>query len=314
MSVLSCISLATLEPTAIPASSVLCLGNFDGVHIAHAALIRDAHRLRDESHRHSALTVLCFSEPPSAILRPEAPVPLLCTQEDKLLCLRDCGAEYAILADFRAICTLSPLEFAEKILLEACHASALVCGFNYRFGRNAVGTPEMLRSHFPSVPLLVCEQISREGEAVSSTRIRGLLLEGRIDEANALLGHPFSLTAEVLHGKALGRSLGFPTVNQNFPIGLIRPRHGVYASRVRIGERDYCALSNVGVHPTVDQNAAVNCETYILDYEGDLYGRTLKTSLLHWIRPEMTFSSPEELTARINTDLALVKAYFAEKA
>ena len=311
MSPLSCLLLSALSPAAIPKKTVLCLGNFDGVHTAHRALIRRARAFRDASFPDASVAVLCFAEPPSVILSPSAPPSLLCTQEDKLARLRECGAEYVILADFASLRDTSWQEFADRILLEECHAVALACGFNYRFGRNALGTPELLHERLP-LPLLLEEEIRMDGETVSSTRIRRLLSLGRIEEANSLLGTPFTFFAEVLHGKALGRSLGLPTANQNFPKGLCIPRHGVYASSVTVDGKVYAALSNIGVHPTVDRNAALNCETYILGFDGDLYGKTIRVSFLHWIRPEMTFASKEALMEQMQTDLALAKTFFAE--
>lgn len=311
MSLLSCLSLSTLSPAEIPERTVLCLGNFDGVHIAHRALIRRARAFRDASLPQASLAVLCFAEPPSAILSPNTPPSLLCTQEDKLSRLRECGAEYVILADFASLRDTSWQDFAEQILLEECHAAALACGFNYRCGRNALGTPELLRERL-SLPLLLEEEICMDGETVSSTRIRRLLSLGQIEKANALLGTPFTFAAEVLHGKALGRSLGLPTANQDLPKGLCIPRHGVYASSVTVDGKVYAALSNVGVHPTVDRNAALNCETYILGFDGDLYEKTIRVSFLHWVRPEMTFASKEALMEQMQTDLALAKTFFAK--
>lgn len=306
-----CLSLRSMTAVSPPSSSVLCLGNFDGVHLAHQALIHKAVAFRNEQQKESAISVFCFKEPPIRILHPEMRPMLLCTMEDKLRAFADCGAEYVFLAQFSDLHTLSPSAFAKHILQSLCHASAIVCGFNYRFGKGAVGTPQELRSLLP-IPLILQEEIQKDGKTVSSTRIRQLLTEGGIEEANRLLGRPFSFSSQVLHGKALGRVMGFPTINQLFPDGLLIPRHGVYASQVTVEGKSYHAISNIGVHPTVDQFAALNCETYLLHFDGDLYGKTVTVKLLSHIRAEEAFDSLEKLIARIREDVAAAEAYFSE--
>ena len=312
MSSLLCLSLRSMKEVTPPKASVLCLGNFDGVHLAHQALIRKAVAFRNEQQAQSAVSVFCFAEPPFRLLHPDKKPMLLCTMEQKLRALSECGAEYVFLAQFSSLRDASPSDFAKQILLETCHATAVVCGFNYRFGKGALGTPQMLRSLLP-IPLILQEEIQLDGETVSSTRIRRLLTEGKTEEANRLLGRPFSFSAEVLHGKALGRVMGFPTLNQLFPEGLLIPCHGVYASCALVDGKTYHAISNVGVHPTVDENAVLNCETYILHFDGDLYGKTVTVQLLSHLRAEESFRSLEQLIARIRKDVTVAEAYFSKE-
>lgn len=312
MSEILCLSLSTMTAVDPPSASVLCLGNFDGVHLAHRSLIQKAVAFRDENQKESSVSIFCFTEPPSLLLDPKASPMLLCTVQDKLRAFADCGVEFVFLGDFSSLRNLSPSEFADRILLSACHASALACGFNYRFGKNAAGTPRTLESLL-EIPLILQDEVMIDGETVSSTRIRRLLKEGKTEDANRLLGRPFSFTSEVLHGKALGRVMGFPTVNQLFPDGLLIPCHGVYASRVLVEGKSYHAISNIGVHPTVDQNAVLNCETHILQFDGDLYGREITVELLSHIRNEEAFASLDELIARIREDIVAAEHYFQNR-
>ena len=309
MSSLQCISLFDMSPAPLPAASVVCLGNFDGVHLAHRALLREARRLCNTEFTQASCAAFCFRTPSTDFLAPDK-ASHLCTLEQKLRRFRDEGLDYAILIDFPEIRDLSPEQFANNILRDGCHAVAAVCGFNYRFGKGGKGTPELLRSTL-QIPVSVQSEISFCGETVSSTRIRRLLTEGRVEEANALLTLPYSFTAEVVHGKALGQKMGFPTVNQVFPDRMLIPRHGVYVTDCEIDGKHYRAISNVGAHPTVDTDAQINCETYILDLCADLYGKQITVSFLKFLRPEQKFESIEALTAQIGHDLIAARDYRA---
>lgn len=298
-----CISLATMhEVPTFPAESVLCLGNFDGVHLAHRRLIRATRRLRDEQAPSAALGAFCFRVPTSEYLS-ETPVPQLSSIEDKLRIFREEGLEYAYLADFLQLRELSPEKFATSILFDLCHCRALACGFNHRFGKGGAGTPSLLASLL-GIPVTVLPEETLDGVTVSSTHIRRLLLEGSVEKATQMLTAPYCLTSPVIHGKALGRRRGIPTVNQNFPPRRLIPRHGVYLSRCCIDGLQFWGLSNIGTHPTVDSDAGVNCETYLLDCHEDLYGKDCSVSFLQFLRPEQTFPSEDALYQQIEQDIA----------
>ena len=303
---ITCISLADGAPVKqFPAASVLCLGNFDGVHYAHRRLIRETKRLRDEQFPTAALGAFCFRVPSSFYLS-DTPIPQLSSMEDKLRIFREEGLEYAYLAEFPQVRTLSPKAFAKEILEGICHSCGLACGFNYRFGTGGTGTPEDMQ-RILRIPVTVLPKETLLGDTVSSTRIRQLLLEGCSEAAAALLTVPYAITAEIIHGKAFGRTQGIPTVNQTFPERRLIPRYGVYLTRCTVHEHTYFGLSNVGVHPTVDKNAPVNCETYLLDFSGDLYGSTMTVEFLEFLRPEICFDSEVELYAQIDRDLAAAR-------
>ena len=302
---LQCISLASGKETAIPPKTLLCLGNFDGVHLGHRALIAQAGELRTDWFPKAALCVFCFSKPSGDYLS-ASPLPHLSTLAQKLKLFADCGAEYAILAEFAEIRNLSPTAFVREVLVNACNAVAAVCGFNYRFGKGGAGTPKLLGE---MIPTSVCAEVRDGDETVSSTRIRRLIAEGSMEEATRLLGRPYAIESTVVHGKSLGHKLGFPTVNQEFPAEMTLPPQGVYVTACRVDGQTWRAVSNVGVRPTVDDHAPLNCETHLLDCNADLYGKTAEVSFLHFLRPERKFASLEELTRQVDADIAAARGY-----
>ncbi len=291
----------------MPEATVLCLGNFDGVHLAHQALLAQAKRLRDARFPQAACGVLSFRGLSSDFLQ-ATPTPHLFTDRARLDTFFECGMDFAVLCDFPMLRHMSADDFIHEILVDACHCVSAVCGFNYRFGEHGLGTPETLRAHFGDA-LHVEPPFLKDGLPVSSTRIRSALLDGRAKEAARLLGRPYRFSAPVLHGKKLGRTIGIPTVNQSFPDRLLVPRHGVYITDCKIGDRVLRGVSNVGSHPTVDREAPVNCETYLLDFDGDVYGCEAEISFLEYLRPEERFDSVEELKESIARDIEKARAY-----
>jgi riboflavin kinase/FMN adenylyltransferase len=294
-------------PVSDAPRTVLALGNFDGVHLGHRALLQEAVEIaqaRSATDSPVYPGVWLFRTPPSDFLK-DPPIPHLSTLQDKLDQLRACGIRYAFLGDFEEIGTYSPEAFAKDILIKACRCIHAVCGFNYSFGHRGIGTPEHLTAYF-SGHTSVIPPFSLGGSPVSSTRIRALLQDGNVSDAEKLLGRPFSITAPVLHGKALGRTIDFPTLNQNFPNNHIIPKNGIYAVTVRFpweesGSIRY-GIANIGVRPTVEISDRINCETFILDYSGDLYGRNVEISFAAYLRSEEKFDSLEELKEAIRND------------
>ena len=299
-----------MQPVDFPKAAVLCLGNFDGVHLAHRALMNTARELRAHRLKDAVCGAFCFDPPSSDYFCQDAPAHLS-TIEEKLARFAACGMEYAYLASFDALRNMPPEQFATEILRDRCHTVGAVCGFNYRFGYKGAGTPETLQSIL-KIPVEIQNEITAEGETVSSTRIRVLLREGRAEEAARLLTLPYALKAEVLHGKELGRQWGFPTVNQQFPYASLIPRHGVYVTECILSDgRKYRGVSNVGSHPTVDENAVVNRETHLIGFEGSLYGEQITVSFLHFLRPEIKFESAEALRKQITADTRAAANYQA---
>ena len=284
---------------------VLALGNFDGVHLGHKTLITKAAEVAKTMS--ATAGIFCFEKPPCDFLSPEPPK-RICTLDQKLILARKCGAMTAVLGDFPALRDLSPKEFTDLLKNEA-NCMAVVCGYNFRFAKNGKGTYEDLRKAFGDRAILI-DRVTCGGEEISSTKIRGLLLEGNVEMANRLLGHPYSVTGKVVRGKQLGRTLGLPTVNQFFSEELLIPKNGIYASSCKIDGITYRAVSNVGLRPTVENSDRINCETHIIGYSGDLYGRDLRVEFFARLRGERKFASVEELQTAINGDVANSNEYF----
>jgi riboflavin kinase/FMN adenylyltransferase len=229
--------------------------------------------------------------------------------EEKLRLFAQCGVEYAFLADFPSIRQLSPEQFVQKILIEKCHCISAVCGYNYRFGAFGKGDPTLLGKLLKSTVITQGEVRDDDG-TVSSTRIRKLISTGDMENVARLLTHPYTLTSPVLHGKGLGKTWGIPTINQEFPQRKQIPAKGVYVTTCTIGGATYESISNVGTRPTVEQDSKVNCETYLLNFSGDLYGSTITTSFLKFLRSEEKFDSETALTQQIQSDIAQAQEYF----
>lgn len=302
---LECISLCDGKAVPIPSETVICLGNFDGVHMAHRALLQRAISLQKATFPSASVSVFCFREPSWVTLSGNDAI-RLSTLEEKIAHFRAMGIEHLFLCDFLQVKDMSPEQFAVEILKNHCHCVAAVCGFNYRFGHYGKGDPSLLRTLL-NAPVEVQEEVLFEEKTVSSSYIRALLSDGDIQKANALLCEPYSITSEVVHGKALGRTIGFPTLNQEIPAYKIAPRNGVYLTSCEIDGVTYPGITNIGVHPTVDNGAERNCETHLLDTEINAYGKTATVRFLRFLRPEQKFDSVEALCTQIQADLSLTR-------
>lgn len=285
----------------------VALGSFDGLHKGHRKVLQNALSSADGG---LLPYVLLFDVHPQTVLCGETP-PALMSAQARDNALREMGF-FLYTVPFAAICTMEPEQFVRDILCGTLHAGAVSCGYNYRFGKNGRGDARLLQTLCAQngIRLTVSEHIDYAGSPISSTRIRRAVENGNIAEANAMLGRSFSFAAEVLHGNARGRELGFPTINQRLPQGSVVPRFGVYASDVRIDGRTYRGITNIGVRPTIPDTAVIS-ETNILDFSADLYGKTVFVSLNRFIRPERKFSGLEEVFQQVRKDI--VQAYGQKK-
>ncbi len=282
-----------------PTTSIVVLGLFDGVHLGHRALLEAGKRL--QTLRHHPVCVLTFEDDMGEVKPRERIEP----QEARLARLLACGADRVFTLPFSKVRDLSPEEFIEAILEDRLHAHAVVVGEDFRFGKGGRGDVSLLQEKLlpRATEVIVVPPVKDAlGLTVSSTRIRDAVGGGDMPLAHALLGRPYSLTAPVLHGKALGRTIGIPTINQVFPEGQILPKFGVYHVSCEIDHTEVHGICNVGVRPTV-QGEGVTCETHLIDYTGDLYGKTVTTAFLSFIREETAFSSLEALAAQIQKDI-----------
>lgn len=277
----------------------IALGNFDGIHKGHTAVINAAVQAAREWDM--IPTVLILSPLPAYVIDGRE-APELITQADKEKLFADMGVE-VVRIDFMKIKDYSPQEFFVKILAGELNAGMLSCGFNYRFGKNGEGDSTLLGwlCDITGIRISVAPAVSVGGEAVSSTRIRAAIESGEIESANEMLGREFGYMLEVVHGDHLGRSLNCPTINQLFPEGLIVPKYGVYDSRTCVDGIWYRSVTNIGRRPSFE-NDEQRSETHIIGYDGDLYGKSIEVRLQKYKRGEMKFNSLDELKAQLEKD------------
>ena len=285
--------------------SVVALGAFDGVHKGHAQVIKKARDIA--TAQGLPLTVWSFAEPPRNFFVPMS-VPILTDKKEKNSLMRKLGVDVFFCVPFdENIASMSAEDFFYDLLLNKLHATHLVCGFNFTFGARGAGNIEILEKLCSSngVGLTVVPPVVSDSLTVSSSAIREAIENGDIKLANSLLGRPYSITKKVVNGQHLARTLGFPTANQLYPENKAVLRYGVYSVRATVGRKKHLGISNVGIRPTV--NGSLLCvETHILDFDGDLYEKTLTVEFLDFIRPEQKFPSIDALAKQIKRDLLFV--------
>ena len=283
-----------------PDTCAVALGFFDGVHIGHRKILDEALARKDDRVKSAILTFLDREDFKPTNKR-------ITTEEERFRIFSRLGFDYLFLCDFNEIRDMTCRDFCKKILVGSCNAIVAVCGRNFKFGKGACGSSDDL-IRYMNGRAVVCEELKANGNTVSSTSIRALIQDGLIDKANALLFSPFSVTAEVVHGKELGRKIGVPTVNQQFPDSLTVPKFGVYVSRTFIDDESFPSVTNVGMHPTVNDKL-MNAETHIIGFDKQLYGKTVTVEFLKYIRPEIKFASIDELRRQIKADIEEAAAY-----
>lgn len=289
---------------ALPRDAIFLLGYFDGVHRGHRSLLEKSVSISHSAHSRSVV-VWTIESIPKASAEPG----LLTTTAEKLALLKAYGADYVIFEDFEAIRSLDGNTFFTERIADRFEPYVVLCGQNFRFGRGAsCGSMELARyARSENIRCLVLDLLEVGNAPISSTEIRRKILNGDIREANDLLGHTYSVTSAVLHGKALGRTIGCPTINQCLPKEKIIPKYGVYACTVTY-EKDgvphvHIGVCNIGYRPTVNRDENdITLETYILNFSDDLYGVTVTTRLYDYIRGEKAFSGVDELSQQIRID------------
>ena len=280
---------------------VVAIGNFDGVHRGHRSVIGTAMERAAAAKRPAA--VLTFEPHPRSFFQPDEPSFQLTSEATKLRLLAATGLDGAVVLTFNAaLAGLSAEEFVEKILIDRLAISGAVIGFNFHFGKQRRGTPDFLMAQgaHNGFSVDVIPPFQDRGLRVSSGAVRDALAHGHVTEANELLGYPWFVTAQVVHGDKRGRTLGYPTANLRLgaDCGL---KHGIYAVRVGVGGARYDGVASFGRRPMFD-TGAVLLEIFLFDFSGDLYGAALDCAFIAWIRPEMNFDSVEELIRRMDQD------------
>ena len=291
---------------------VIALGFFDGVHLGHQALLRRAVERAEQMDLSSA--VFTFDRSPKEFVT-GVKVPLLTTNEERSATIRRLfPVETVIVEPFDEQMMTMPWEDFVQMLAQKYRAGWLVAGHDFRFGHKNAGTPDLLREKAAQLGMGcdIIPAVTLNGETVSSTHIRALLREGEVERARELMGHPYTITGQVLHGKGLGRKIGAPTLNVIPADGLLIPAYGVYAARVSVDGRQYEAVTNVGVRPTVDKNGGVTVESHLLDVNEQLYGRECRVEFLKLLRTEQKFSDLGALQAQITRDVAAAREVFSK--
>lgn len=291
---------------------VIALGFFDGVHLGHAALLRRT--VEEAARRGVTPAVFTFDRPPKEVLT-GTPCPLINSPEDrKDLVRRLFGIREVLMVPFDHEMMTTPWDdFVTRILVGRYHAVHLVAGHDHHFGHKNQGSPELLMEKCRELGLGcdIIPKVEVGGITVSSTYIRRLVEMGQIERANRFLGHPHVLTGTVRHGRGLGSSRLFPTANLIIPPHVLVPSHGVYVTRVTLEDgTSYAAVTNVGTRPTVNSGSDITVEACLLDFEGDLYGKTLRVEFFQHLRDEIRFDSLDALKAQIAADADTTRAYF----
>lgn len=297
-----------------PPRRVIALGFFDGIHNGHAALLR---RVTQRASELDAIpsAVTFDTHPENLILK--QPVPLLTSPTDRAdIMSRLFSIQDVIVAHFDQRMMHMPWQsFISDYLVEEHGAVHLVAGHDFHFGYKGEGSPERLLEKCAQLNIGcdIIPPVYQGGRVISSTYIRTLIAQGEMEAANSLLGHPHSLTDTVAHGKKLGSTLGFPTVNLRIPAGVIVPAFGVYATKVFLQDgRSFAAVTNVGVRPTVrDNDGHITVEGFLLDFDGDLYGQTIRMEFYKFLRPERKFPSLDALRDAVMENARQTRDYFS---
>jgi riboflavin kinase / FMN adenylyltransferase len=290
--------------------TVLTLGVFDGLHLGHQLIVRTvverARALR------AVPTVITFDPHPRAVLHPESAPPLLQTFDQKVEALGVLGVGQTIVVRFtEEFARVRAEDFLRGVVRERLQAREVYLGRGFAFGYRREGDIELLRRASERLGFRADEvpEVRLRGQRISSSRIRGLLSEGRVNLARRMLGRPYGVEGRVVRGAERGRTLGFPTANLR-PENRVIPRGGVYVTATLVGGRWLRSVTNVGTRPTFERDADPSVETYVMGWEGDLYGDVVRVRFLHRLRDERRFASLDELKRQIGRDARRAARYF----
>lgn len=281
-----------LESLPQGVETAVAMGFFDGVHLGHRQVVQGAVDYARQQGLAPAL--FTFDLPVSSTMKGKR----LQTQEQKHQIMEEMGVEYFLEPPFGEIMGFTPEQFVEDMLAGLYHAKALFCGENFTFGKKAAGNVETLRQLCQplGIQVVVVPMAYYEGQLVSSTRIRGALEAGEMEQATAMLGHPYQILFPVVHGQRLGRTLGMPTINQKYPPGFQIPRLGIYITRVQVDGRWWPSVTGLGSRPTVnDDPTAISCETFIPGYEGNLYNQEVPLEFYRYLESSHKFETVQQL-------------------
>ena len=296
------------EPLSLNQPIALAMGYFDGLHLGHQAL---ANKVKDFAKQHQiASALMTFSPNPLITLGKMEAEHHLMSFEDRAKLLEKMGIDYLIIVNFnKEVSRLSPEDFFKQFILPL-DIRCLVCGFDYHFGSGGKGNGKMLKDlasdHFE---VYIQEEIMIDQQKVSSTRIQKALSEGQVQTAHHLLGRPYCIKGEVIKGRQIGRTIGFPTANVDYGEYAV-PKNGVYGVKIEVDQQVYMGMCNIGYNPTFDSLDHRSLEVNIFDFDQDIYGKIVRVYFYCLIRDEVKFSSPKELILQLNKDKKEIIGYF----
>lgn len=279
----------------------ITIGSFDGIHMGHLSLINKAISLSESSNTKSMLST--FKEHPLNIINKAAAPKILMDNETKIDILKSCGLDILNFIDFnQRIMQMMPENFVLN-MLQHYNMKGIITGFNHRFGYKNLGDVNLLKtlSEKYNFELYVLPPVTFKNEIVSSTRIRNCIIDGNLEDANSMLLRPFSIKGSVVHGREIGRSMGFPTANLKYNPKFILPKNGVYYTRVYYNNVEYKGITNIGNNPTVN-GTKLTVETHILDFNENIYGKEIILNFIKKIRDEITFRNVNDLKRQLEKD------------
>lgn len=291
--------------------SIVVLGNFDGVHLGHQKLFRIAKEKAKQMNLQ--VVALSFYPHPTWVLG-NNPKPLLTSRDEKKSRIEAMGVDIFIEYPFdQEFASTQPEQFFKTILVNRLKAKAIVIGSNYYFGKNKKGDIVHMKELGDKYDVEICavDTVKSEGITISSTNIRNLIMEGDMKQVTRLLGKPYTITGEVVHGKALGRTIGFPTANVEAELTRVYPPNGVYATTIKVYNAVYWGITNIGYNPTVSGKSKT-IETHIFDFDQMIYGEKIEIALHEFMRPEKKFDGLDELVAQLHEDREKAKNILRE--
>ena len=291
------------EPT------VISFGKFDGLHRGHELLVQWMKQLKKEKDLKSV--AFTFDIPPKTHLL-SLEQKSLTTKKEKLYIFAQSGVDYLVECPF--VDEVRQMQAEEFIawIVKSLHVKQIVVGTDFRYGYQRKGDYLLLQrlEKKYGYQTVVVDKLKEDGKDVSSTYIRNLLCEGNLQKANRLLGYPFFMRGEVVHGQALGRTIGIPTLNMIPSEDKMLPPNGVYITRVKMDEKNYCGVTNIGCRPTVSDTKQISVETYVIDFSEQIYGKTVSVEFLSFLREERKFEHLSELKSQMEKDIDAAKMYF----
>ncbi len=294
----------------VPRGRIMALGLFDGMHLGHTDIISKTVSLAEKAGIKSCVqTFSGFDKTGNGMLY---------TLEERISIMEELGADEVLILDFPQIRDMTAHDYCERIIRAAASPAGIVMGFDYTFGKDRSGDTDYMKQYMEEAGIgvrIVKERDFKDtGRKCSTTWLKELLEQGGVDTAAEMCGgRYYYYSGTVSHGKQLGRKLGFPTANIIIPEDKFVVRRGVYVSRVTLGSRTLYGVSNVGRRPTVENAESDIIETFIFDFDEDIYGAKIKTELLGFLRPEQAFSGQDELASRVSADKETARRYLEDK-